>query len=526
MKPVLLLSAFLLLNKSIFSQACSRCFIKPKVVAFDLDMQLPKPTDKKTAEQWANLYSLGELSREFLKNANRGCLRLVPPATISTTQTTAPAPGAQQAFCHKADYLIAGDVHPSGDGYVLHLELQTSCSRQALAKADQSFHSSDDTAYLRSIAEKAAMQLGPLSEKINQFAVNQRKADKEVAISNGGGTISVEPKKDNLLPGEETEVQIALNDCDGAPLAGRKISFVAEAVDGGNIEGTTGGTVTPSQVITDASGKATVKFKMGKDKSAVIRPHTVYKKPSGDRAVMRGGRKLPRELAYVTISLLYSREEETTGDISAFMPLLKGQKKRTTIQQDYWMNFDHISKDAHTGYLILSVPEEGQDRNNVVDEGGTYSYIDDDPEVTLDTRGGAIEVQEQISQHNVVKEEREVGPNPKRGASVVFFLGNDKEPMHFDLALNFENEEDLATGSSLTGAASLSISPSTPGATFKVIKLSDPIYKKEYRIEYINKDLGSVDELNKLTGNHLPRLTGALYYTGTELLTVRILSSY
>jgi hypothetical protein len=507
---------------SSFSQTCSTCFFPPKVVIEDLDIQVGKQPSGGDDANFQALSAMGAMNRNFLEETNRTCVRFVDPLSIINTKSP---DGSSAVLCQKSDYLITRTIKASGAAYVLHLEVKTSCSGQTLASSDQTFQSLEDTAYLRTVAENAALALGPLGEKINRYTLDLRKTDREFALGNtGGSAITIEPKKNDLSPNEETDVVVTLKDCDGAPLAGRKINFMTETVEGVPIEGTTGGTVTPSQVITDGFGRATVKFKMGKDKSAMIRPHSVYKKPSGGKGVMKTGVKLPRVLAYVSVDILYFKDEKTTTDVSAFMPLLKGQPKVTTVSQDYYISFDHISQDARTGFLVIAVPEEGQDRTVYYDTLGNYSYVDDDPTVTLDTRGGAIEIIKEMSKHYVDKDKREV--NPRRQASVVFFKGNDVEPMRFDLGLNWETDAEVAEGTSVRGAASLSINPNTIGAKFKVFKSKSTTYKTEYTIEYLNKDLGSMDDYNKATGKNLQRLSGAIYYTGTEALLVRIRSTY
>ena len=148
--------------------------------------------------------------------------------------------------------------------------------------------------------------------------------------------------------------------------------------------------------------------------------------------------------------------------------------------------------------------------------------MEENPDVFLDTRGGAIEFENQLNKSAVIKEERKISPS--RHASIVFFTGNENEPMRFQMALNFENETDLAEGNTVRSAASLTINENTPGAKFSMIKNKDPksIYKEEYRIMYLNKDLGSMDEANKYLNNPIKRLDGGMHYTGTEALAVFI----
>ncbi len=505
-----------------FSQNCGTCMIPPRVVFYDLEIQTAKPASENETAAWQLLNSIGKITREQLSATTADCIRFIHPLSISTSQGSASVPATE--VCDKADYLIVGHIRSSGDGYMLHLELQASCSRTVLTSSDLPFRSSLDSIYVMDISKQPAARFGSLRETINKYAISRRNEDKNTALGSAGrNSIIIEPKKYDLSEGEETEVTITVKDCDGTPLAGRTIDFSGGTIDGIPIEGTTGGTVSPAQVVTDGSGKAKVKFKMGKDKSAVLRPHTVYKKPSGGKGVLRTAHRIPKQLQVVEVTIFYFKSEITTLDPSSFMAsLLKGKEQRTVVNQDYFVELDHVPADPASGFLILSAPEEGQERTLHIDESGDYSYVEENPEVLLDTRGGAIEIEKQLNKSAVIKEERKISPS--RHASIVFFTGNENEPMRFQMALNFENETDLAEGNTVRSAASLTINENTPGAKFSMIKNKDPksIYKEEYRIMYLNKDLGSMDEANKYLNNPIKRLDGGMHYTGTEALAVFI----
>ena len=94
--------------------------------------------------------------------------------------------------------------------------------------------------------------------------------------------IVITPKKTKVNIGDSVDVDIEMIDCDGIPLGNREIFFTDQEIDGNTFSGTTGGTVNPPSVTTDASGKAKVKFKAGSTTGlgqiAAIYPHT---KPCG-----------------------------------------------------------------------------------------------------------------------------------------------------------------------------------------------------------------------------------------------------
>lgn len=133
----------------------------------------------------------------------------------------------------------------------------------------------------------------PLLQTIRTFEVNKRNSDVTVAIRDKFTTaqeITVTPKKTKLNVGESVDVDIEMIDCDGVPLGNRDISFVGDPEDSVlMIPSTTGGTVEPSTVTTDGSGKATVKFTAGSTAGAdqIVASYRHYK-PCGRLSAFLG----------------------------------------------------------------------------------------------------------------------------------------------------------------------------------------------------------------------------------------------
>ena len=277
------------------------------------------------------------------------------------------------------DYLITGSVIPSGTGYLMHFELQTACSRNKVAAADIPFHPSSDAAYMEKIAHQAAAQLSPLTDKITDYSKKQREADNKIAYSNWGSeSITIKPKKKRLAAGEETEIEITMKDCDGYALGNRQVDFSKSSINGMPIRGTTGGTVTPAVVTTDANGKAKAKFKMGSDKKAMIAAHYLFNRPSGCPDAMIGSYPVN------SIPIKVVAEYDIDNDIT-FAPEVNlggfqsdGGQEHCYFTRMYRAVFYHYPSKTPENMLLAVVPEEKIGMNNVFErEEGFFFYMKD-----------------------------------------------------------------------------------------------------------------------------------------------------
>jgi len=282
---------FLFLVYQSNAQECGNCKLTPRVANYDCDVQVPKLADTGEALlQWRQLYWLGKHANAFLYQSNRGCIQFTQPVlvdekgneTLVVGETHTMLPGSGDAS-QSGDYVLTGSVKLSGTKGVLHLELQSACSRKIVSAASVPFNLSSESSYMQEIAQQAASQLSPLIEKIKQFELKERQENKQVALTGFfSEEIKVTPQKGKLKPGEETEFTIEIKDCDGQPLKEMQIEFTKATIAGFNIEGTTGGIVTPSKLMTDAAGRAKGKFKMGTGNlNAMISAHSLVKKPNG-----------------------------------------------------------------------------------------------------------------------------------------------------------------------------------------------------------------------------------------------------
>jgi hypothetical protein len=164
-----------------------------------------------------------------------------------------------------ADYILTGYISGSNGSFTLTVNLETAVTRE-IAASQTAGYGYDPTSQ-QTAGENIASALMPLLQTIRIFEVNKRNAYTSVAIRDMhtlAQEITVTPNKTKLNTGESVEVDIEMIDCDGVPLGDREITFEALPNDSIlMIPGTTGGTVEPSTVTTDAEGKATVTFTAG-----------------------------------------------------------------------------------------------------------------------------------------------------------------------------------------------------------------------------------------------------------------------
>ena len=284
---------FLTSHSSFSQQQCGNCKITPKVTTFDFDVQVPQPNVADTTDQlwpeWKNLFIMAASVATNLKKNEGNCITFTMPPSTDTggvqsgsvggeTFTNLPSnPNISANLSDYGNYLLTGVIKKSGEGYVVHAEVQSSCNRKVVASADIPFQLSSVVGNVNNIAEQAASRLSPLTDKIKKFELEERQKDKKLSLfqTSWGEPIKITPQKTTLKAGESTEFTIELKDCDGVPLVGREILFTEATFEGMKVYGTMGGTVTPAKVITDAKGMAKAKFTLqAGSKEAIINAHS------------------------------------------------------------------------------------------------------------------------------------------------------------------------------------------------------------------------------------------------------------
>ena len=192
-------------------RSAARVTETPTVATYDLDVQVAEPklngTDSSGWLEWLQLFWLARHANGYLFTNNKNCVRFVmgpdQDANEEGIQEVGKVRYGTASLPHKMydeGYLTTGYVKQNGDSYIMHLELQSSCSRKKVAAADITFQLSPGSEYIKNIAHQAAAKLSPLIEKINTFEEQERKERKEFAI--GGlnrDIIKIVPEKKHLL---------------------------------------------------------------------------------------------------------------------------------------------------------------------------------------------------------------------------------------------------------------------------------------------------------------------------------------
>ncbi|MBS1620794.1 MAG: Ig-like domain-containing protein [Bacteroidetes bacterium] len=542
MRKIALITLIIFMAAHVGAQSCTNCSTCEncnkilKIAPFSLNVLVPKPADTGVVLlQWRQLFWLSTFANSKLFELNRDCMYFIQPLVKNEDNEEVLRVGMGESGLvlpensnpsKYGDYIITGSVSSSGSNYLMHLELQAACSMKKVAAVDVPFNPSSDPEYVKQIAEQAATQLSPLADKINDFIQRERKSDNEFAW--GGGNITIKPKKKKLATGEETEIEITMKDCDGYALSNRKINFSRGTISGFAILGTIGGTVTPSIVTTDANGKAKAKFKMGSGKTAMIRAHHLFKKPSGCEGAIYGLQ--PVNGIPVKVEVEYDLVTEIDSDpASAFLPIIEGGKENSYFTRVFHAVFYYYPSDKPDNMLLLVAPEEKIGVNTVFEkEEGFFFYMKSQKESQAKIfLAGQQVYEEKLTDAN--SEANYGSVRPGHPSVFAFYKKDEQEPMRFSILFNFKNEEEdneIGTGSFPSDAG---VREGEEGA--KIIKKKITDTESPYKTEYIaelNRKLGDVSSVDKLLGTHFKEIREALNYkeSGKEHLRIRMLMPY
>jgi hypothetical protein len=282
-----------------FGIGCELCQ-HARVAGYDLQMLAQRPATP--LPNWLSLFMIGMSVRGLLFNQDQ-CTTHIDGKVLNANTISggklriggeyADVPPAGPI--EQVDYLIDGIIQGGSAGYQVTVVIETAISREAVKSTSFSLAYNFTPDQLTAGINKAVADLGPLGKTIYDFEISKRDGDTRYALGENGRpgaakNMHVSPKDTSLKIGQSTTVEITLLDCDGEPLADREVSLVDETDDKlGLLPGTIGGTVTPSQVHTDGSGKATVTFQAGSIPGvAVIRAHSIYLRPPGNKLAFLG----------------------------------------------------------------------------------------------------------------------------------------------------------------------------------------------------------------------------------------------
>ncbi len=304
---------------NVFSQECQECKSR-NIVIFDNAILVPRPTGpdsvlKVAIPQWWDLFFItGGENKYFSEDPTRNCFVKLCEAFFVVKDTvvnnlihgqehanSAPAGSLGGA----ADYILAGSVSGGGGTYSLNLNLETAKTREVVKSASINFSTGFDPF---EIGKAAAAQLGPIYTTILEFERKKRDQGEPYAID---PTIEVKPEKSELKEQEATEVVFTLTDCDGVRIPNRKI----------DLTNVTLGKFDPTEITTDAQGKAQSKFTAGTQKgTATIYAKNDYKKAYADGTYFADGgvafihiAEQPKWLAEGDFKWTYTKTEKMWG---------------------------------------------------------------------------------------------------------------------------------------------------------------------------------------------------------------------
>jgi hypothetical protein len=268
------LLTILLRSEVTIAQSCDQCS-HPRLALYDAQILVPRPSTADSIVAWWTLQWPMAVVRSTLYNTDptKGCLTWYDGALVNARDLQGDTLRIGLGYYNlppsgemiSADYLLTGSVSGSGGSFTLTVNLETAVSREVVLS--QSAGYGYDAASQETAGQTIAAAFMPLFQIIRNFEVNKRNTNVTVAIRDIFTTsqeITVTPKKSKINVGESVDVDIEMIDCDGVQLGNREITFEALPADTIlMIPGSTGGTVEPSTVTTDGSGKATVKFTAG-----------------------------------------------------------------------------------------------------------------------------------------------------------------------------------------------------------------------------------------------------------------------
>jgi hypothetical protein len=294
------------------ARQCDQCS-KPRIAFYDARMLVPRPSTADSIVKWWTLEYPMHLLRQAITDRSaptRECISAHDGAMVNARDLqgdvlrfgveyfNVPPPTGE---VRSEEYLLSGFITSSGGIYTLNAVLETAISREVAITKSVTY--GFDQASQESAAQTLIAAFTPIFYKIRDYEVKKRNADVTVAISSLGHpspAIAVTPRRTKIDVGDSVDVDIAMIDCDDVPLGNREIFFTDQIIGDVPCKGTTGGTVVPPSVITDASGKAKVKFIAGKATGiGNIVPTYQHKKPCGTPSALQGnaaiiiGRPLP-----------------------------------------------------------------------------------------------------------------------------------------------------------------------------------------------------------------------------------------
>jgi hypothetical protein len=352
MKKVLLITliCFSFFYRNSTAQTCTEC--KERVIIiYDNEVKIPEPDyasmpvneQLNAYSEWTNLFYIAGGIRNYIQSdATANCFRrldaafFTQPDSINTTIKSGighpnipPATGSVAS----GNYIIYGVVTGGGSNYNLQLKLETAKSRELVKEFNISFaigFNPITTGY------NAASNFAPLYTTCLDFEKKKRDGGEPFAIK---PTMKVIPEKTKLNPGESTNVEFTLTDCDEVPLKNRTIEIMANA-----------GSFDTSTLTTDESGKCTDKYTAGDNEGTVqVDGRLTYRHPTQNPETTYDG----GDLAYIEVGNTPNWKVE--GDFSFEESVLFEQ----TIGESTKINSETVKKNRGIFSAVLDMKSLG-----------------------------------------------------------------------------------------------------------------------------------------------------------------------
>lgn len=361
MKRTLLIALFLIIRIASFAQPCDECSF-PRVALYDCYMFVERPNDPDSLIAWQTLYWPAAAARGYIRanDPKESCIVWRDGAMLNANELQSGKLifGSEysnvppSAAINSVDYLITSHVLMHGNKYIFTLFLEAAESREIVKAVDVEFIATVESA--NNAGKQAAMQMMPLFETIRKFEIDKRNSNVGFAIrdlwrKDTSDDIIVTPQKKLIKTGETVDVEITMIDCDGVPLANRRILFNDTTVQltpetpEMPLKGTRGGEITPRVAITDKAGKVTVQFKAGnKAGFGQIVAWFPHQKPCGRADAFMGSalvqiNPLPPKFwvlnAQITSSTTLNRDTVMTFDLGGLQQVKRNSVRVQTKSQ-------------------------------------------------------------------------------------------------------------------------------------------------------------------------------------------------
>ena len=292
-----------------FSQDCQQCKTR-RIILYDNEVNVARPTTVDSIYRYWNYFYITGGVKDYVANLDptNACIYKLDGAffTVPDTLTSSITFGLENANTPPAgpssgftDYILYGIV----TGQSVTLNLETGNTREVVKSGVMSLPSGFDPIQT---GRALAATVGPMYTTIMDFERRKRDQGEPYAIQ---PKITLTPGTTKLKVNETTNIDVLFQDCDGAPLTQRHITFTAD-----------GGTLKSADVTTDDQGHGTLQFTAGSSPTlANVTSVYPYEKPTG---YMNTADVVPASIQidkpstswYVTASFELSDNSNSTGN--------------------------------------------------------------------------------------------------------------------------------------------------------------------------------------------------------------------